>query len=47
MADTVSSNFARKLKDKNISEMQTVEMQESVQGVKTKEGVSMYGGSRS
>ena len=44
MAETVSSNFVRKLKDRNISSMQTVEIEESVQGVKINEGVSMYGG---
>ena len=44
MADTVSSNFTRKLKDKKISDMQTVENQESVQLGKMKNGVAVYGG---
>ena len=44
MADTVSSNFTRKLKDKKISEMQTVDIEKSVQVGQMKNGVQMYGG---
>lgn len=47
MADTTSSNFARKLKDKKISEMQIVDTHKSVQELKIKKGVSMSGDKRS
>lgn len=48
MADTVSSNFARKLKDKKVSDMQTVDIQKSIKDVQIKEGsgVSISGGAR-